>query len=495
VTLIAHRRFVETALDRTGEGLGYVTVPAPARRPEAVLAAARTAFADLRCGRATEEEAVSGLCWLPTAGPSYVCFGATRALAGPLESAVLRQEASDLLSTITSFNHPSLKRAPRARLFGGFAFAPGSASAFPWEAFGDGWLVLPRWCYGCQGERAWLSLAIEGPLDGEGRTRLQEEMDILGAALEDRLVVTPSATDVASRPDLSPPGGRGATTAADPVSRSSPQAADGLARERWERMVREILGAIDAGEVSKVVAARCSMVEVQGATEPASTLEALGDRYPGCTRFCVEAGGAWFLGASPERLVRKRGRAVATEVLAGSAGPGEGVDLLEDPKIRREHELVLDDMKARLAPLCEGVQAGEPELLQLSNVVHRKTFLRAQAREGVSVLDVVVALHPTPAVGGVPREVALRWIAKREPDARGWYAGPLGWLDASGDGEFIVALRSGLVCDGRAWLFAGAGIVRGSRPADEFDETEHKLRAMREALEAVARPYPVAALP
>ncbi len=126
----------------------------------------RTAFADLRCGRTTEE-AVSSLCWLPPAGPSYVCLGATRALAGPLGSAVLRQEASDLLSTITSFDHPSLKRTPRVRLFGGFAFAPGAASAFPWEAFGDGWLVLPRWCYGCQGERAWLSLAIEGPLDGE----------------------------------------------------------------------------------------------------------------------------------------------------------------------------------------------------------------------------------------------------------------------------------------------------------------------------------------
>jgi menaquinone-specific isochorismate synthase len=476
-----------------GEGLGFITVPAPARRPEAVLAAARTAFADLRCGRPTEE-AVSSLSWLPSAGPSYVCLGATRALAGPLESAVLRREASDLLSTITSFDHPSLKRTPRPRLFGGFAFAPGAASAFPWEAFGDGRLVLPRWCYGCQGERAWLSLTIEGPLDGEARARLEEEMDILGAALEDRPKATPPAADVASLPDVLPTGGRGAATPADPVSRSSPQAADGLARERWERTVEEILRAIDAGEVSKVVLARRSMVEVQGATEPASILEALGERYPGCTRFCVEAGGAWFLGATPERLVRKRGRAVTTEALAGSAGPGEGADLLEDPKIRLEHELVLADMMARLAPLCEGVQAGEPELLELSNVVHRKTSLRAEAREEVSVLDVVVALHPTPAVGGVPREVALRWIAKREPDARGWYAGPLGWLDASGDGEFIVALRSGLVCDGRAWLFAGAGIVRGSRPADEFDETEIKLRAMREALEATARPYAVAAL-
>ncbi|MEE8446290.1 MAG: isochorismate synthase [Gemmatimonadota bacterium] len=409
-----------------------------------------------------------------------MCLGATRALAGPLESAVLRREASDLLSTITTFDHPSLKRTPRPRLFGGFAFAPGAASAFPWEAFGDGRLVLPRWCYGCEGERAWLSLAIESPLDGEARAHLKEEMDILGAVLEDRSVVTPPAVlprpDVASRLDLS----------------SRPDVAS---RERWEGTVEEILGAIDAGEVSKVVAARCSMVEVQGATEPASTLEALGERYPGCTRFCVEAGGAWFLGATPERLVRKRGRAVATEALAGSAGPGEGADLLEDPKIRREHELVLTDMTARLAPLCDGVQAGEPELLELSNVVHRKTSIRAEAREGVSVLDVVVALHPTPAVGGVPREVALRWIAKREPDARGWYAGPLGWLDASGDGEFIVALRSALVCDGRAWLFAGAGIVRGSRPADEFDETELKLTAMREALEAAARPYPVAALP
>lgn len=404
-----------------------------------------------------------------------MCLGATRALAGPLESAVLRREASDLLSTITTFDHPSLKRTPRPRLFGGFAFAPGAASAFPWEAFGDGRLVLPRWCYGCQGERAWLSLAIEGPLDGEARARLEEEMDILGAALEDRPVVTPRAADVASRPGLSP-------------------RPDFASRERWEGTVEEILGAIDAGEVSKVVAARCSMVEVQGATEPASTLEALGERYPGCTRFCVEAGGAWFLGATPERLVRKRGREVATEALAGSAGPGEGADLLEDPKIRREHELVLAEMTARLAPLCDGVQAGEPELLELSNVVHRKTSIRAEAREGVSVLDVVVALHPTPAVGGVPREVALRWIVKREPDARGWYAGPLGWLDASGDGEFIVALRSALVCDGRAWLFAGAGIVRGSRPADEFDETELKLTAMREALDAAARPYPVAAL-
>ncbi len=136
-----------------------------------------------------------------------------------------------------------------------------------------------------------------------------------------------------------------------------------------------------------------------------------------------------------------------------------------------------------LAPLCESLDhPDEPRIQRLRHVVHLQTPFVGRLREPTHVLELVRRLHPTPAVGGWPAAPALRWIAREEPGSRGWYAGPVGWFDARGDGEFGVALRSGLLRRGEAHLYAGAGIVRGSDAEAEFDETEVKLRTMLDAL-------------
>ncbi|MCC6415781.1 MAG: isochorismate synthase, partial [Opitutaceae bacterium] len=198
-----------------------------------------------------------------------------------------------------------------------------------------------------------------------------------------------------------------------------------------------------------------------------------------------------FIGASPERLVRVHGGMLTTEALAGSAPRGSdsaederlGAALLASAKDRHEHQLVLDSIVRRLKPL--GLQlelSSEPRLRKLANVQHLHTPVRAALPVGVRVLDVLAGLHPTPAVGGVPREAALAGIRQMENFPRGLYAGAIGWIDGHGNGEFFVGLRSALINGHRARLYAGAGIVAASQPEQELAETELKFMAMERAL-------------
>ena len=210
-----------------------------------------------------------------------------------------------------------------------------------------------------------------------------------------------------------------------------------------------------------------------------------------CTIFAARRGDACFLGATPERLARIEDRRVSVACLAGSGRRGAtenddaaaGAGLLADPKERSEHALVLGMILRALAPLCDDVRApSEPVLMRMPNVQHLHTPVEATLRGDAGVLDLVARLHPTPAVGGVPAGAALDAIREHEPFDRGWYAGPIGWLDAHGNGEFAVAIRSGLVRRAEARLYAGCGIVRDSVPEREWDESLMKLRPMLCAL-------------
>jgi menaquinone-specific isochorismate synthase len=202
------------------------------------------------------------------------------------------------------------------------------------------------------------------------------------------------------------------------------------------------------------------------------------------TRFAFRPGETAFVGATPERLVARRGLSVASEALAGSAARSEA--LLASRKDLGEHGFVVREIARRLRPLCRSLTVGErPDVRELRHVLHLHTPIEGVLAEPTHVLELVEALHPTPAVAGVPTDGALAWIAARESAPRGWYAGPVGWLDGDGDGEFAVALRSGVVDGARAWLYAGAGIVRDSDPRAEYDELELKQRALAAALGAV----------
>jgi menaquinone-specific isochorismate synthase len=256
--------------------------------------------------------------------------------------------------------------------------------------------------------------------------------------------------------------------------------------------VRTALGRIDAGKFNKIVLARTRTIRADAPLHPLKMLNGLRQRFPDCYAFSIANGsGQSFIGATPERLARVSRGVLETEALAGSAPRGtsasedavHGAALQRSEKDRREQKLVLDSICRRLSPLGLELEfSTEPTLRKLANVQHLQTPVRATLPESVRLLDVIARLHPTPAVGGSPREAAVASLRELERFPRGLYAGALGWLNSRGGGEFFVGLRSALVDGATAQLFAGAGIVAGSSPERELAETELKFRAIQEAL-------------
>jgi isochorismate synthase len=252
---------------------------------------------------------------------------------------------------------------------------------------------------------------------------------------------------------------------------------------------------IRAGRLRKVVLARSLLVDAGRALDVRRLLWRLRAVDPGCFAFATppsREASAILVGATPELLVRKRGRVVEATPLAGSAQRfGDPVRdrasadrLFGSQKDREEHAVVVEDVARVLGSFCDGVRhPHEPELLGTANVWHLATPFRGKLHEpSTSVLDLVAALHPTPAVCGTPREVAREVLGELEPIDRGGYAGPVGWVDANGDGEWAIALRCAEITGKTARLFAGAGIVADSVPEAEVDETERKFRALLDAL-------------
>ena len=280
----------------------------------------------------------------------------------------------------------------------------------------------------------------------------------------------------------------GAAEAVAPQSRRFATAEAGDYRVAVARAIARIA----AGEFRKIVLARAQDLEADQPLHPLRMLNGLRQRFPDCYAFSFANGrGQSFIGASPERLVRASKGVLETEALAGSIRRGAGASedaalaaaLLASEKDLREHRDVLDDIVARLTPLGLALEhAAKPQLRRLANVQHLDTPVRAVLPEAVRLLDVLAALHPTPAVGGSPREAAVARIRELEGFPRGLYAGALGWLNARGGGEFFVGIRSALVDGAKARVYAGAGIVAGSAPEKEFAETELKFKAMLDAV-------------
>lgn len=264
----------------------------------------------------------------------------------------------------------------------------------------------------------------------------------------------------------------------------------------YVRAVGEALQRIAAGKYEKIVLARMLDLHSQRPLHPLQALNRLRERYPSCYAFSFANGrGQSFIGSSPERLLRVQGGRIFTEALAGStprsASAGEdarlGSELLHNDKDLREHELVRAAIVGDLLSLgvrLDTPPAG-PRLRKLANLQHLWTPLGGTLPAGCGLLDVAALLHPTPAVGGVPRTVACKDVAALEAAPRGLYTGALGWVDARGEGEMVVALRSGLIDGNRARLYAGAGIVQGSDPQLEHAETDLKFRPLLNSLRAV----------
>lgn len=259
--------------------------------------------------------------------------------------------------------------------------------------------------------------------------------------------------------------------------------------EAWhERMVSQGIERIKSGEFRKVVLARAVDLVGEEAYDPVKTIGGLREKFPDCFSLLVNNGkGQTFLAAAPERLLRIDGGVLHTEALAGSAKRGAtkdedkiyGDELLSSDKDLREHRFVIDHIVGHLESL--GIIVGDwprPGLKKLANVQHIVTPIQARVDARFHLLDVAQRLHPTPAVGGVPVDDALRGIQDLENFERGLYAGVIGWVDAQGNGELAVGLRSALIDGNRARLYAGGGIVEGSDPKKERIETDIKIEAM-----------------
>ncbi len=249
----------------------------------------------------------------------------------------------------------------------------------------------------------------------------------------------------------------------------------------------------DSGDYKKVVLARAVRItRTEGAFDVNAALQRLRESYPAAHIFALQSGERVFVGATPEPLVHVRDGQLLTTALAGTAPRGEtdeddtrlGQELLNSAKNREEHAIVVETIRDALAGLCAELEvAPEPHLLRLKNVQHLETSIRGQLLPELSILDAVACLHPTPAVGGFPVQTTLEKIRRDEQMDRGWWAGPVGWIDANGNGEFAVALRSALVQDNQATLFAGCGIVADSEPESEYAESCSKLQVMLRGLD------------
>jgi len=255
----------------------------------------------------------------------------------------------------------------------------------------------------------------------------------------------------------------------------------------YSGLVESALEAIGAGEFEKVVIARAIRVDSDAGFAVAELLDILRETYPSCATFGVARSDATFLGSTPERLLRLDGRELETAALAGTAPRGRNpeedaqraLELIESKKEQSEHAVVVHELREALAPLCSELRAPEaPALLRLESLQHLETPIAGTLACETHLLDLAARLHPTSAVAGAPREAALRWLASREALERGWYGGAVGFVDAHGGGELSVALRSALLRGDTAHLFVGAGIVEGSQPQAELQETRLKLRAL-----------------
>jgi salicylate biosynthesis isochorismate synthase len=273
----------------------------------------------------------------------------------------------------------------------------------------------------------------------------------------------------------------------DPAPTGRFEVVSAMPPEHYVQAVGRAVEMIGAGRLQKIVLAREVQVHAPTPYDPAAVFGVLREEFPSCYVFCVGRASSTLIAASPELLVRRDGQRVGTMALAGSsrrsADPAVdahlGEQLLRDESYREEHAIVVRRIQRMLRAHSVWVTAAaEPELVRIANIQHLATPIRAQLAKPMEALELLGLMHPTPAVGGEPQRVAAPLIPALEGFDRGWYTGPVGWTDTTGDGEFCVALRCALLHENVARCYAGNGIVRDSNPVTELSETEVKLAAL-----------------
>jgi isochorismate synthase len=413
------------------------------------------------------------------------------ALAGLGEAITFAPDAEDRFATIDSEWTQLIDQAlivdpsggvPGAGpvLMGGFAFDPEGQKSERWHDFPAARLTVPLLQLVARGGDCWLTTTLVVSADGTPNidssilTRLRDAFLDGGSDAAETETATVRDGETLTYTDARDPS-------------------------EWRATVSKAVATIRAGELEKVVLAREVRATASREFDIVETIRQLRYAHPTCYVFGWWHGDSAFVGASPERLVRVDGREVQASSLAGSVRRGttpaddaaQAQQLFASAKDRSEHEIVRRALCAGLAQLCDDVTAADmPTLLSLPQVHHLHTAVHARLRPGHSTLQLLAILHPTPAVGGAPRDTALRFIREHEKMDRGWYAGPVGWLQRD-KGEFAVALRSALITGNSASMFAGCGVVADSDPNSEYAESLLKLRPIQTALAVVSSAFEV----
>lgn len=380
----------------------------------------------------------------------------------------IQRQARALFRDTLVLNEQAPLAAPR--LFGGFAFRPDFAPDNSWAAFHPAHFVLPHYQLVQQGAESWLTINAQLPPDEELESLIPQLHEALTTRYELLLAAPARASQMPK-----------------PLAVNYP-----MSFPAWEQMINEATRRTRATEMSKVVLSRVCEIRFGERVNVDGALDFLAQKYASSFRFLFEPRPAHaFYGATPELLVRVNGRSLTTMGLAGSIARGKTAvadaalaqEMLNSAKDRHEHAIVVDSIRRRLEPLTDSLNAADtPSVLQLSNIQHLYTPISATLRQETGVLPLVEMLHPTPALGGSPRHLAMQFIQEAEPVTRGWYGAPVGWIDHNLNGAFAVAIRSAVAQEKRVWLYAGAGIVSDSIPQKEWDETALKFRPMLEAL-------------
>ena len=377
----------------------------------------------------------------------------------------IREMARHAFSSTQVIHSAPASHFPNLRFLGGGAFAPGSLKNSVWSGFGDARFIIPRWQYATQSGDASLQLVIDAG-EFQNATGWREELS--------RIFNWLNRIDTMQMP----------STESVNITHYS---------NGWETLVNDALTEIRNGTLKKVVVSRMSHLRANLPYSLPRVLERLERSYADCMRFTFTGADGLFVGATPEQLVRvsDSGKRIAADALAGSAQRTGATDsgalhLQHSEKERREFTFVLDNIESQLISLGVRITSNRHiKIKSLKNLFHLHCPVTGVTDSPMHILQLVEKLHPTPAVCGTPTPVAAQWLIRNEHQPRGWYAGPIGWFDETGDGCFAVGIRSALIKQNDAWLFAGAGIVEGSSAAVEFTETGAKLTPMLGALGAI----------
>jgi len=361
------------------------------------------------------------------------------------------------------------------RLFGGFAFRDDFTPDNTWSIYPRAYFILPHYQIVKVGHATWLTINTLLPEED-----LQDSLPALREALQARVREFNAKAQRRK-------GAKKEKEKNKPVAVNYP-----LSYEVWAGQIEAARARMRETDLNKVVLSRVCEIKFADRVPVDGALDYLQTHYADCTRFLFEPRPFHaFYGATPELLASVNGRNLATMALAGSIARGRNrhedklyaQELLQSAKDLHEHALVVDSLRRRLEPIATSLSIpNAPSIYKLHNIQHLYTPISARLKQANGVLPVVAALHPTPALGGSPRELAMSFISDTEPVPRGWYAAPIGWMDSEGNGRFSVAIRSAVAQDRRVWLYAGAGIVPASDPEKEWEETGLKFRPMLEAL-------------